>query len=282
MRIQVLFLTGALLLAVGGAAFAAEADSAREDPSYKAVSPEPLSAREKSVTYSYTDEGLPCGTLMTQYTKKGSAALGRGGVGKLADAACLKEGANYIPDNSSARTYACENFSKNGLIIARATFAFSCTNDPDALEQRKQEDITMRQPPLPPQPAIPDGPPPEPSLMDSAIQNAKDDAAATGAAISKNAAKAGEIVKRAVDGPPPPSPETNAYFKAAENGDMRAKCWILEGYIKQPPCYFEEPDKRTPQDFREERHLTPEQIEAEKKWAKQLDEIRPNCMLTCD
>lgn len=285
MRIRVVLLAVVLLLAAGGEVFATETDPAREDPSYKVVSSEPLGAQEKAVAYSYMEEGLPCGTLMTQYTAKGSAALGGGPVGKVADAACLKDGADFIPDVTTARAYACENFSKDGRIIGRATFAFSCTNDHEALERRKQEDTeaerfrqqTMRGP----EPAIPEGAPPtyEPDVGAEAARELKEAASravkSAGDAVSQGKAAIENVVAE-------PSSATNAYFKAAEAGDIRAQCWVLEGYIKQKPCAFEEVINHTPEELRDIRHLTSAQIEAEKKLAERLKEIAPNCYLQCD
>ena len=63
---------------------------------------------------------------MTQYSTKGSVVLGRGPVYRSALSACSANNSNFVPNDSSVRSYACENFLYKSRVVGRATFAFQC------------------------------------------------------------------------------------------------------------------------------------------------------------
>ncbi|MFA6000229.1 MAG: hypothetical protein WC783_04640 [Candidatus Paceibacterota bacterium] len=106
---------------------------------YKQTSSQALSAEEKTVVHEYTDDNSdpsivvnplqffsPCGSLMTEYARTGSVIVGRGSVYKLSSNVCQNINQSFIPDYSSFRTYACENFLYKSRVVGRATFAFTC------------------------------------------------------------------------------------------------------------------------------------------------------------
>ncbi len=104
---------------------------------YKETSSQALSSNEKTATYAYIDDSSdfstnplqyfsPCGSLLTQYARTGSVTLGRGPVYRSALATCSAINSTYVPEDSSVRTYACENFLYKSRVVGRATFAFTC------------------------------------------------------------------------------------------------------------------------------------------------------------
>lgn len=104
--------------------FNAMAHEAFTSPAYEAHSQEPLNGDEMTVTYQYPAN--PCGTLMTQFTTRGSTHLGRGPVYHKMLKKCQAEDSNSYPDDHSVRTYACQNVASNGAVLGKATFAFQC------------------------------------------------------------------------------------------------------------------------------------------------------------
>jgi len=95
------------------------------DSTYKQVSMESLLKSEKTIVYEYANN--PCGTLMMDFTDRGSVSVGRGPVYSSALKVCQSNGSTMIPDDSSFRAYACGNIKiDNGPIFAQATFAFQC------------------------------------------------------------------------------------------------------------------------------------------------------------
>lgn len=104
---------------------------------YKEVSLQALSSQEKTAVYSYIDDSndlstnpqqyfSPCGSLMTQYKTTGNVFLGRGPVYRSALNTCSSINSSFVPDDSSVRSYACENFLYKSRVVGRATFAFQC------------------------------------------------------------------------------------------------------------------------------------------------------------
>ncbi len=95
-----------------------------DDPygiNYSKTSPTRVSGAEKTVSYQYPSNA--CGSLMSNSTP-GSIAVGRGPVYNLALSQC----SGALPDDSSFRTYACNNSysTSTGSIVGNATFAFRC------------------------------------------------------------------------------------------------------------------------------------------------------------
>ncbi len=91
------------------------------DPNYSETSQKGLFTGEKTVTYQYPHS--PCGSLMSSHSAVGSVFVGRGPVYNMAVNAC---GVNSIPDDSSFRTYACNNVASGASVLGNATFAFKC------------------------------------------------------------------------------------------------------------------------------------------------------------
>lgn len=115
-----LFPALALLLTLNALA----SDAAFDSPSYFAESSEPLDREEMTVEYQYPEN--PCGTLMTEFTSRGSTHLGRGPVYHMMLKKCQQIDSNLVPDDKSVRTYACYNMSSYSRVLGKATFAFQC------------------------------------------------------------------------------------------------------------------------------------------------------------
>ena len=103
-------------------------DRGYNDTDFKLTSLDPLLNSEKTTTYDYPHE--PCGKLMVDYVGRGTVSIGRGPVYAMSSQVCQSVNQSMIPDDSSFRTYSCENrsYSKNSPILAHTTFAFQCIN----------------------------------------------------------------------------------------------------------------------------------------------------------
>lgn len=99
-------------------------DAAFYSEVYFAESSEPLAREEMTVEYLYPQN--PCGTLMTEFTTRGSTHLGRGPVYHMMLKKCQQLGSGLVPDEQSVRTYACHNVPSNSRVLGNATFAFQC------------------------------------------------------------------------------------------------------------------------------------------------------------
>lgn len=119
-----------------------EQDPAFIDPHYRKESGIGLRLGEKTVLYEYLDDAQnsnalqhfsPCGTLMSQFTERGSVRMGRGPVYKKMADVCKSDYSKYIPNDFSVRTYSCENFLYKGHVVGRAQFAFLCGHPGDSV-----------------------------------------------------------------------------------------------------------------------------------------------------